>query len=61
VFGLLAVLVMAAYPLTDKRHATIVAEIADRRAAMNEPPVGDPSLSTAALRVEDGTPLARLP
>jgi glucuronide carrier protein len=61
VFGLLAVLVMAAYPLTDKRHATIVAEIADRRAAMNEPPVGDPSLSTAALRVEDGNPLARLP
>jgi glucuronide carrier protein len=61
VFGLLAVLVMAAYPLTDRRHASIVAEIADRRAAMNEPPAGDPSLSTAALRVDDGAPITRLP
>ena len=51
----------AIYPLTDKRHATIVAEIADRRAAAGAPPAGEPSLSTAALRVEDGIPTTRLP
>jgi hypothetical protein len=51
----------AIYPLTDKRRTTIVAEIADRRAAAGALPAGEPSLSTAALRVEDGIPTTRLP
>lgn len=51
VASLIAVAVMIFYPLTDKRHAIIVAEIAARRAGTDgaEPPI-DPSLSTASFR-----------
>ncbi|WP_166878368.1 glucuronide transporter [Salinibacterium sp. ZJ450] len=52
VFALLAILIMLIYPLTDKRHAEIVAEIAERRAAGE--PVGrrtPTELSTAAMQV----------
>jgi len=53
VASLIAVAVMIFYPLTDKRHAVIVAEIADRRirAEQGEPPV-DPALSTASFRAQ---------
>jgi glucuronide carrier protein len=49
--SVLAIVVMFFYPLTDKRHAVIVAEITARRAATEtvEPPI-DPSLSTASFR-----------
>ena len=49
--SVLAVAVMFFYPLTDKRHAVIVAEIAERRVenGPSEPPI-DPSLSTASFR-----------
>ena len=51
VASVLAVALMIFYPLTDKRHAVIVAEIAARRAGTDdaEPPI-DPSLSTASFR-----------
>jgi len=51
VASVLAVALMIFYPLTDKRHAIIVAEIAARRAGSDdaEPPI-DPSLSTASFR-----------
>jgi glucuronide carrier protein len=51
--SVIAVAIMFFYPLTDKRHAEIVAEIAERRfeAADTEPPV-DPSLSTASFRAQ---------
>jgi glucuronide carrier protein len=53
VASVLAVAIMIFYPLTDQRHALIVAEIAERRngAAEPEPPV-DPSLSTASFRAQ---------
>ena len=39
------------YPLTDKRHSVIVAEIAERRAAIGSSDLPlDPSLSTASFR-----------
>jgi glucuronide carrier protein len=59
VFALLAILVMVAYPLTDKRHAEIVAEIAARREAADEPEPIEPDLTTAAMRSLDGTGPAR--
>ena len=51
--AVLAIVVMIFYPLTDKRHAFIVAEIEARRdgAATVEPPI-DPSLSTASFRAQ---------
>jgi len=51
VASVIAAVVMIFYPLTDKRHAVIVAEIAQRRLdeERGEPPV-DPSLSTASFR-----------
>ncbi len=55
VFILLSVIVMVFYPLTDKVHATIVAEITARREAQQ---LGDeiaPDLSTAAFRSQDPT------
>lgn len=59
VFALLAVLVMTIYPLTDKRHAEIVAEIAVRReAAAGSEPI-EPNLTTAAMRAVDVTGPAR--
>jgi glucuronide carrier protein len=57
IFILLSVIVMAFYPLTDKVHAKIVAEIAARREAAS---LGDeiaPDLSTAAFRSQDPTTL----
>lgn len=50
VFTVLAVLVMLLYPLTDKRHAEIVAEIAARREADGSAAPVPPDLSTAALK-----------
>jgi glucuronide carrier protein len=47
--GILAIVVMMLYPLTDKVHAGIVAEIAERRRAAGTALVTDPSLSTAAF------------
>ncbi|MGY4858203.1 glucuronide transporter [Cryobacterium sp. AP23] len=51
VASVLAVALMIFYPLTDKRHAIIVAEIAARRAGTEhvDAPI-DPSLSTASFR-----------
>ncbi len=49
----LAAAIMCFYPLTDQRHAEIVAEIAARRGA--EP--GTPGLSTAALAVDESNRL----
>jgi glucuronide carrier protein len=51
VMALIAVGLMAAYPLTDARHKQMVAEIAERRAAADRTPTAvSPALSTAALR-----------
>lgn len=55
VFALLAVLVMLLYPLTDQRHAEIVAEIAERRAARGSAVPIAPDLSTSAFRAQDAT------
>jgi glucuronide carrier protein len=51
VFALLAIVIMLIYPLTDQRHAEIVAEIAERRAAGQTGPAINPALSTAAFKV----------
>ncbi|GAB3807176.1 glucuronide transporter [Humibacter antri] len=52
VTALIAIGIMAAYPLTDSRHKQIVAEIAERRAGTTGtgPTATSPALSTAALR-----------
>jgi glucuronide carrier protein len=55
VFIVLAVLVMLAYPLTDKRHAEIVAEIAERREVQGTAAPIAPDLSTSAFRAQDAT------
>jgi glucuronide carrier protein len=55
VAAVLAILVMVVYPLTDKRHARIVAEIAERRARTGGAMPIDPSLSTAAFTVSRGS------
>jgi glucuronide carrier protein len=55
VFIVLAVLVMLAYPLTDKRHAQIVAEIAERREVQGTAAPIAPDLSTSAFRAQDAT------
>ncbi|MBA8989026.1 glucuronide carrier protein [Curtobacterium pusillum] len=52
--ALVAIAIMLLYPLTDKRHAQIVAEVAARRAANGEGAVIDPELSTAAFRAQRG-------
>jgi glucuronide carrier protein len=55
----LAIGIMMMYPLTDKRHKEIVAEIAIRRAAAKgdqDEPI-EPSLSTAAFRLHRNHPL----
>ncbi|GAA1958089.1 glucuronide transporter [Microbacterium deminutum] len=57
IFILLSVIVMMFYPLTDKVHAKIVAEIAARRQAQG---LGDeiaPDLTTSAFRSQDPTTL----
>ena len=51
----LAVAVMFLYPLTDRRHAEIVAEIAERRAAAGPAVPISPDLSTSAFRAQDAT------
>ncbi len=58
VMSVIAILLMAWYPLTDKRHKEIVAEIAARREAAEA--VGatvEPSLSTAAFRAHRVPPI----
>lgn len=55
VFIVLAVLVMLAYPLTDERHAQIVAEIAERREVQGTAAPIAPDLSTSAFRAQDAT------
>ncbi|PPI26558.1 glucuronide transporter [Rathayibacter sp. AY1B5] len=50
--ALLAVLIMAFYPLTDRRHAQIVAEIAERREATGQAAPVAPGLSTAAFSMD---------
>jgi glucuronide carrier protein len=55
VFIVLAVLVMLAYPLTDRRHAEIVAEIAERRELQGTAAPIAPDLSTSAFRAQDAT------
>jgi len=52
--ALIAIAIMAVYPLTDKRHKEIVAEIAERREAAGAAAPIDPSLSTAAFTVARG-------
>ncbi|TQL54969.1 glucuronide transporter [Subtercola boreus] len=52
--SLVAIIVMLFYPLTDKRHREIVAEIAERRAENGSAAPTDPSLSTAAFTVPRG-------
>jgi len=47
--AVLAIIVMLAYPLTDKRHAAIVSEIAERRENQGSATPMEPSLSTAAF------------
>lgn len=54
VTALIAIAIMAIYPLTDKRHKEIVAEIAERREATGASTPIDPSLSTAAFTVSRG-------
>lgn len=54
VFGLLAGAIMFAYPLTDARHAEIVAEVAQKRAAG---PDDELALSTSALPTENPGPV----
>jgi glucuronide carrier protein len=46
---------MFLYPLTDRRHAEIVAEIAERRAAAGSAVPISPDLSTSAFRAQDAT------
>jgi glucuronide carrier protein len=53
--GVLSILIMVIYPLTDKRHAEIVVEIAERRAAAGSAMPIDPALSTAAFTVSRGS------
>lgn len=55
VFIVLAVIVMLAYPLTDTRHAQIVAEIAERREVQGTAAPIAPDLSTSAFRAQDAT------
>ncbi|PPF73129.1 MFS transporter [Rathayibacter sp. AY1E9] len=52
VAALLAVLIMAFYPLTDRRHAQIVAEIAERRESTGQAAPVAPGLSTAAFSMD---------
>lgn len=52
--ALLALAVMFFYPLTDARHAEIVAEIAERRAAKGEAEPITPDLSTASFSIDRG-------
>lgn len=52
--GVLAIVIMVLYPLTDRKHAEIVAEIAARREARGSAVPIDPSLSTAAFTVPRG-------
>jgi glucuronide carrier protein len=52
--GVLAIVIMVIYPLTDRKHAEIVAEIAARREARGSAVPIDPSLSTAAFTVPRG-------
>ena len=62
VAAVLAIIVMFAYPLTDRRHAEIVDEIAARRLEAGENTPIVPSLSTAAFtahRVTGTAPPAR--
>jgi glucuronide carrier protein len=52
--SVIAAVVMIFYPLTDKKHKEIVAEIAARRAATGSAVPIDPALSTASFTVSRG-------
>jgi glucuronide carrier protein len=49
--SIIAIVIMFFYPLTDKKHREIVAEIAERRLTHGAATPIDPSLSTAAFTV----------
>jgi glucuronide carrier protein len=50
--ALIAFVIMFFYPLTDKRHAQILAEVQARRAVTGDGTVIDPELSTASFRTQ---------
>jgi glucuronide carrier protein len=52
--SVLAIVIMLFYPLTDKKHKQIVAEIAERRAASGTATPIDAALSTASFTVSRG-------
>ncbi|NQX28225.1 glucuronide transporter [Microbacteriaceae bacterium VKM Ac-2854] len=54
VCALLAIVVMIFYPLTDAKHAEIVAAIAERRAVAGEAEPIAPDLSTASFSIDRG-------
>lgn len=54
VCALLAIVVMIFYPLTDAKHAEIVAAIAERREAAGEATPITPDLSTASFSIDRG-------